>query len=516
MKTTPKQRGTEDRPPAHPAAELFPLLEGAAYDSFKADIREHGQREPVVMLEGQILDGRNRYRACVELGIEPQTREWGSRPTDGSSPTAYSLSVNGPGRRHVAPRDLTIAIANAVPLFEAEAKAAQIAGLKQGEQTPVSANLHERGRATERAIRAAGAAGQISPRTVADAVKVQREGIPELVGAMKRGEVSISAAARVAALPQAEQREAVRRRETKAPAPRIQTKAKKSSAESKPPGGAPMEAAPAAEQSTWQAVIEIGTPDRFCVADDLGPYHYSLSLACEHEVPIAIYIGQPFPSVMRCPEGCPTRPSERIMGPPEPQRKIISARKVNETPESDCYAVEMECGHSDLYSRPSGRPLLSHCYCYWCWRDDRDEAEGGNRKRTFQIARGILEALNDPRENSRLGLPSVPFKKLRSESPECCFCGHKFSGTDPTFHDADFGHYCETCHKEEIETIKPDAAAYAAEHCTLTERGTNDDELIDDVKADNELSASVYRAAIKIRAAQLVAEAAKATGSKRA
>ena len=59
----------------HPYAETFPLLTGAAYDEFKADIAStKGPLEPArYRLNGQDkegLDGRNRVNACRDLGIE--------------------------------------------------------------------------------------------------------------------------------------------------------------------------------------------------------------------------------------------------------------------------------------------------------------------------------------------------------------------------------------------------------------------------------------------------------------
>ena len=61
-------------PPAgvqwHPYADLFPWIEGPAFDDLKADIAENGVLEPIVFFEGQILDGRNRYMAARDLGIE--------------------------------------------------------------------------------------------------------------------------------------------------------------------------------------------------------------------------------------------------------------------------------------------------------------------------------------------------------------------------------------------------------------------------------------------------------------
>jgi hypothetical protein len=55
----------------HPLANNYPLMTGQAYEDFKASIKESGRiRIPVVLHEGKILDGRNRYHAGMELELE--------------------------------------------------------------------------------------------------------------------------------------------------------------------------------------------------------------------------------------------------------------------------------------------------------------------------------------------------------------------------------------------------------------------------------------------------------------
>lgn len=77
---------------AHPAANAWPMMDEERYRELLADIQANGQREPVTICDGMILDGRNRYRACLELGVEPLTRDF-----DGD-PWAFAWSLNGARR----------------------------------------------------------------------------------------------------------------------------------------------------------------------------------------------------------------------------------------------------------------------------------------------------------------------------------------------------------------------------------------------------------------------------------
>lgn len=76
----------------HPAADAFPMMGHKRYQELLEDIRAHGQRETVTVCEGMILDGRNRYKACLELGIEPELQVFEG------DPWAYVWSLNGQRR----------------------------------------------------------------------------------------------------------------------------------------------------------------------------------------------------------------------------------------------------------------------------------------------------------------------------------------------------------------------------------------------------------------------------------
>jgi ParB-like chromosome segregation protein Spo0J len=70
-------------------------MEGDEYGRFADDIKKRGLQEPIVLHEHQILDGRNRYKACKQLGLTPQTK-----PYTGNDPLGYVLSANF-HRRHL-------------------------------------------------------------------------------------------------------------------------------------------------------------------------------------------------------------------------------------------------------------------------------------------------------------------------------------------------------------------------------------------------------------------------------
>lgn len=142
------------------------------------------------MHEGQILDGRNRYRACLEIGIEPMTRPWDGK----GDPLDFVISKNL-HRRHLDESQRGMV-------------ADKIATLKNG-----SNQYHRVGASIDAPTISQSHAAEmmnVSRKSVQRARVVRERGVPELGAAVEAGSVSLSAAAAVAYnLDKDEQREIV-------------------------------------------------------------------------------------------------------------------------------------------------------------------------------------------------------------------------------------------------------------------------------------------------------------------
>jgi hypothetical protein len=84
----------------HPLASIFPHMGGKEFDALAADIAAKGLREKITLYEDKILDGVNRYRACLKAGVEPQFETFEG---DAAAAIAFVISKNI-CRRHLKPR----------------------------------------------------------------------------------------------------------------------------------------------------------------------------------------------------------------------------------------------------------------------------------------------------------------------------------------------------------------------------------------------------------------------------
>ena len=57
----------------HPLAEIFPSMGDGEFGELCDSIYNNGQRDPIVLLDGMILDGRHRYKVCLKVGVDAIT-----------------------------------------------------------------------------------------------------------------------------------------------------------------------------------------------------------------------------------------------------------------------------------------------------------------------------------------------------------------------------------------------------------------------------------------------------------
>lgn len=200
----------------HPVADIFPMMSATEFEALKKSIAANGQRLPVYTHENQIVDGRNRYRACIEIGRLPWLQEWNGE----GLLVDFVWDLNAE-RRQLVDGALQIAAGKYAIEREVEARKRQLAQLNNS-SVPTGTD-DEFGYSRQKAAEKFG----LGEQTVARAVKVVKEGTPELVQAVERGQASVSAAAEVATLPKVEQQQIVARGEVEILRAAKEIKAKK-------------------------------------------------------------------------------------------------------------------------------------------------------------------------------------------------------------------------------------------------------------------------------------------------
>ena len=60
----------------HPVANIFPMMSKSEFQELKDDILQNGLIEPIWTYQDKIIDGRNRYTACIEIGVKPRFKKW--------------------------------------------------------------------------------------------------------------------------------------------------------------------------------------------------------------------------------------------------------------------------------------------------------------------------------------------------------------------------------------------------------------------------------------------------------
>lgn len=175
----------------HPYADVFPKLAELELKDLADDIKAHGQREKIWTYKGQILDGRNRFNACVLAGVTAQFR-----PFRGTDQEALALVISANmARRHLTVEQRAIAAAKVATLRE---------GANQHSSEKIGSKEEDAPRGAPSQAKAAEQFG-VSRRSVQRARKIVEEGSAALQKAVEKGDVPLAKAAAVVDLPKSEQ-----------------------------------------------------------------------------------------------------------------------------------------------------------------------------------------------------------------------------------------------------------------------------------------------------------------------
>lgn len=150
----------------HEIANIFPMMAEAEFEQLKSDIAINGLLEPVWTYAGFILDGRNRYVACMDLGIDPRYQEY-----TGNDPQSFVISKNL-HRRHLNETQRAVV-------------ASKLANMPK--------HLHKTDMQICTSQPEAAKQLNVSPRLVASVKEVERKA-PELMPKLESGEMTVNQA----------------------------------------------------------------------------------------------------------------------------------------------------------------------------------------------------------------------------------------------------------------------------------------------------------------------------------
>lgn len=169
----------------HELANIFPMMSDSEISELSRDIAENGQQESIIIYQGKILDGRNRYQACQKAGIQPAYEDY-----EGEDPLSFVISLNL-RRRHLSESQRAMVAQSVANLGHGERRAKDVAIATPFSQVsqPEAAEMLN-----------------VSRDSVIRAAKVAKSGDESLIEAVEQGKVSVSAASDLTELPKEEQK----------------------------------------------------------------------------------------------------------------------------------------------------------------------------------------------------------------------------------------------------------------------------------------------------------------------
>jgi len=182
----------------HPLADLLPRMGKREFTDHRESIDLDGLQNPIVLYQGKILDGRNRYRACREARVPIVAFEFvGSE----QQALTYVLASNQ-HRRHLTASQRAVVAHEAQPMIAADVNAKRIEKIRETKRRQASGDtmsiLTECGAETPPPITSRAIAADVmgvSSGYVAHAKRI-KEADPELYGEVWAGRVTIPEALR--------------------------------------------------------------------------------------------------------------------------------------------------------------------------------------------------------------------------------------------------------------------------------------------------------------------------------
>jgi len=173
----------------HPLSAAFPDMPDAELQALVDDIEVEGQRVPIMLFDGKVLDGWHRLRACLRL-LLPVEFETLAEDVD---PRRWVISQNV-SRRHLNASQRAIALA-ACHRYEWSPRGNPnwgASGISVGPESPISAPGAEL-RISDSAL---AAMADVGVRTIQRARAVLSKGSDEVAAAVRDGATSLNVAVR--------------------------------------------------------------------------------------------------------------------------------------------------------------------------------------------------------------------------------------------------------------------------------------------------------------------------------
>lgn len=180
----------------HPLSAAFPAIGADDFQALKDSIENIGVQNPITLFEGLVIDGWHRYTAANDLGMDCPSKELDAW----IDPRDFVLAQNK-ARRHVTQAQLAMAT---TAVYAWRAVGSNQHANRVGTECPPKSNAE-----------LADAAG-VSEKTIKQAKAVQTKAAPEVVEAVKRGEIGLPKAAAIAKMPKEEQAAAIHKPTPKA------------------------------------------------------------------------------------------------------------------------------------------------------------------------------------------------------------------------------------------------------------------------------------------------------------